>query len=156
MKTVEKAANKLLDYIRHKRFCRMNKAILTFAFSSLILSVNNAQASNQCGLAKSDLVSEVVNLCLSYQDIESIEEYENKTKSINNKRKEYISCTKNYETLDIHASSLYVLSEIKFFVRLRNKWAENPVAWLAVEKTVSNAVREKCGQFISEALGSDR
>lgn len=150
MKTVEKIANKTLNHVHQKRPYRTNKIISIFTYSLLVLSSDNAQATNQCELIRSGLENEIVNLCLSYQDIGNIEEYEKKSKSINDKRNKYIRCAENHNTLDMHASSLYVLSEIKFFIKLRKKWAENPVAWLAVEGIVSKKVEEKCNQFNSK------
>lgn len=116
-------------------------------------------ASSECHETRDRLVSEVVALCSSYKTMDLEEDYYKVKSNIDKTRMLHFNCERSIEGIEsngisIFTKSLYVLSQVRFYLRLREARKTQLELWSVESQVVSKAVENDCKNFAS-AVNSD-
>lgn len=136
----------------------MDYIITRLLFSACLYLVSGwSLASSECSQVEGSLIDHVLELCASYGSIDSREVYSALRENIEDVRMEYYVCKKNEghtspnkTDINIFIKSKYVLSQVDFYLKLREERKSHLELWAVEERIVSNAVADDCDQFISE------
>lgn len=111
-------------------------------------------ASSECHEIRDRLASEVLSLCSSYKTINSEEDYYKVKNNIDKTRVLYFNCERSDENsesngISTFTKSLYVLGQVRFYLRLREARKTQPDLWSLESHSVSEAVESDCKKFTS-------
>lgn len=141
----------------------MDCMITRFLFSACLYLVSGwSLASSECSEVEDSLIGHVLELCASYGSINSREVYSALRENIEDVRMEHYVCKRNEEhttpnktDINIFIKSKHVLSQVDFYLKLREERKSHLDLWAVEERIVSNAVADDCDQFISEVKAGE-